>query len=211
MLGANRRLGVSSTSPPATTDWRSDLLKPPDDAGATRGIADGIKLGVLAFLAADTMSHASPFPHHLRSGEPWCNCCDETTGPARCRLLQVLTMPFQIPSQLSAWTIPLNTRRSSTRDLPRTPVESRGSIQARCAPENLKKSAISPLLTEAVNHAPQGLGACYRVRIPVLRGLDSVLTCEKRKATRCTARAPRYSAVFTLHSTRLDWQIRTRS
>src|SRR6478735_8695462 len=66
------------------------------------------------------------------------------------RLYSVFFGPYtsaqsaQRPPQRSACTIPLSTRRSSTRALPRTSVGSSGAIRSHCASENQKKSDIAP-------------------------------------------------------------------
>src|SRR3546814_16831025 len=62
-------------------------------------------------------------------------------------------------SHFSAWTIPLSTRRSSTRLLPRAFAGSSGSIRAHCASENQKKSAIDAASSlKAVNHKSGTMG-----------------------------------------------------
>src|SRR3546814_16838556 len=65
----------------------------------------------------------------------------------------------QRPPHFSAWTIPLSTRRSSTRLLPRAFAGSSGSIRAHCASENQKKSAIDAASSlKAVNHKSGTMG-----------------------------------------------------
>src|ERR1700693_3060723 len=74
----------------------------------------------------------------------------------------------QRPPHLSAWTIPLSTRRSSTRFLPRTSIGKRGSIRAHCKSENQKKSAIA-VLHERTESDSRDLGnpsALYRFMGP---------------------------------------------
>ena len=63
------------------------------------------------------------------------------------------------PPFLRAWTIPLSTRRSSTRAMPRVSVGKNGPIRAHCASENQKKSDISIASSlETMNHASPALG-----------------------------------------------------
>ena len=76
---------------------------------------------------------------------------DAALGPSDEPVIKRLLRPINIstvsPTAAAAKgmdAMPLNTRRSSTRRLPRTSVGSSGSIRAHCASENQKKSDISP-------------------------------------------------------------------
>lgn len=66
---------------------------------------------------------------------------------------------------ITACTIPLSTRRSSTRGIPPVPVGSSGSIRAYCLSENQKKSTIlNASSPSALNHYFATLGILLWVR-----------------------------------------------
>src|SRR3546814_7838849 len=91
----------------------------------------------------------------------------------------------QRPPHFSAWTIPLSTRRSSTRLLPRAFAGSSGSIRAHCASENQKKSAIDAASSlKAVNHKSGTRSEEHTSELQSLMRISYDVFCLKKKKTK---------------------------
>src|SRR3546814_10033398 len=92
----------------------------------------------------------------------------------------------QRPPHFSAWTIPLSTRRSSTRLLPRAFAGSSGSIRAHCASENQKKSAIDAASSlKAVNNK-SGRSEEHTSELQSLMRISYAVFCLKTKKQHTT-------------------------